>query len=67
MTWKKITQTPVIVGQPINSSEPTRRYDQGKRKNKGKDRVCTEAACGTILSIYNPSDFCAIHVKGDGE
>jgi endogenous inhibitor of DNA gyrase (YacG/DUF329 family) len=24
-------------------------------------RVCAHAACGTVLSIYNPSKYCTVH------
>lgn len=65
MTWKTITQ--LITGEPVNSRPPTRRYDEGKRKNRGKDRVCAHEGCGANLSIYNPSNRCALHSKGDGE
>jgi hypothetical protein len=31
----------------------------------GRGRVCDAAACGTILSAYNPSSCCAIHERPD--
>lgn len=27
----------------------------------GNGRVCSAEGCGTLLSLYNPSDMCAIH------
>jgi hypothetical protein len=27
----------------------------------GRGRVCRADGCATVLSLYNPSDFCALH------
>ena len=28
----------------------------------GRGRICESSGCGTVLSVYNPSRFCALHV-----
>jgi hypothetical protein len=29
----------------------------------GHGRVCSAEGCTTVLSLYNPSDFCAVHER----
>ena len=38
---------------PVSQANRVRSYQGG--------RVCAQAACGTILSIYNPSKYCTVH------
>lgn len=38
---------------PVSQAKRVRSYQGG--------RVCAHAACGTILSIYNPSKYCTVH------
>jgi len=43
-----------VVGTPIAGNDrPSRAY--------GRDRVCREQGCGTVLSIYNNGKFCYQH------
>jgi hypothetical protein len=28
----------------------------------GRGRICERSGCGTVLSVYNPSRFCALHM-----
>jgi hypothetical protein len=39
---------------PVSQAKRVRSYQGG--------RVCAHAACETILSIYNPSKYCTVHV-----
>jgi len=35
-----------------------------QKKNKVlKGRVCRDSSCSTLLSRYNPEDYCAVHEK----
>lgn len=38
---------------PVSQTKRVRSYQEG--------RICAHAACGTILSIYNPSKYCTVH------
>ena len=40
---------------PPSQANRVRSYQSG--------RVCAHADCGTILSIYNPSKYCAVHAR----
>ncbi len=31
----------------------------------GKGRVCAERGCKTVLSAYNPDEYCSVHRKAD--
>jgi endogenous inhibitor of DNA gyrase (YacG/DUF329 family) len=31
----------------------------------GRGRVCAHEGCETILSVYNPARFCAVHLKAE--
>ncbi|MFN0092854.1 MAG: hypothetical protein ACKVWR_21680 [Acidimicrobiales bacterium] len=35
--------------------------EEGPVKRSARGRVCEEAGCSTILSIYNDGDHCARH------
>ena len=39
--------------RPLPGTASVRTYARG--------RVCRAAGCGTVLSSYNPSSFCALH------
>jgi endogenous inhibitor of DNA gyrase (YacG/DUF329 family) len=49
---KRITGTLNPWG-PVSAAKRVRSYQGG--------RVCAHTACGTILSIYNPSKYCTVH------
>jgi len=34
-------------------------------KTFGDGRVCAAPGCSTVLSRYNPSEFCALHARSD--
>ena len=35
----------------------------GSVRTYARDRVCRAGDCGTVLSAYNPSSFCALHER----
>jgi hypothetical protein len=48
----------LVRGAPVARAEKVRTYTVG--------RVCAAEGCSTVLSIYNPSRFCGLHLKPDG-
>lgn len=36
---------------------------RSKPQTYGHGRVCAVDGCGTVLSIYNPAPFCAVHSR----
>ena len=39
--------------------------EHGRRpKTYGTHRVCATPGCGTVLSVYNCADRCAVHDRG---
>jgi endogenous inhibitor of DNA gyrase (YacG/DUF329 family) len=52
----RISGTPRIMGTPtraISRGDRVRSYENG--------RICGHSECETILSVYNPSKYCALH------
>jgi hypothetical protein len=49
----------------LRNPEPIMEYTPIAQSAPG--RVCAEAGCGTILSIYNHSEFCDLHQPADSD
>ena len=48
-------------GQALRLGAPTSAYSRRAEVHR-RGRVCERSGCGTVLSIYNPSCFCALHL-----
>ena len=53
---KKVSRTTGVHAASNESEHPPPLYPRG--------RICAHLGCGTRLSIYNESPYCALHEKG---
>jgi hypothetical protein len=52
-----VVEGPSVVGAAFVGVSPGTRAP----KIHGVGRVCAAERCGTVLSVYNPSDLCSVH------
>lgn len=63
MAWKQIFYSVKMRDDQLRANEPG--TSKTKQKTYPSGRVCSEEGCNTILSVYNPEEFCSLHENSD--